>query len=101
MPAAGIVTLIGVALTVGALAFYLIRIALALKEVNFTLGTVIAGVRAIELATRPITPVLTSIATDLLATQKALEDLLAKKSAPRAAAKPVMVSRLRQRRESA
>jgi hypothetical protein len=98
MPAAGVVTLIGVALTVGALAFYLIRVALALKEVNFTLGTVIAGVRAIELATRPITPVLTSIATDLLATQKALEELLARKSGPRAAARPVMVSRLRQRR---
>jgi hypothetical protein len=98
MPAAGVVTLIGVALTVGALAFHLIRIALALKEVNFTLGTVIAGVRAIELATRPITPVLTSIATDLLATQKALEDLLARKARPRAAVRPVMVSGLRQRR---
>ena len=98
MPAAGIVTLIAVFLAVGALAFHLIRIALALKEVNFTLGTVIAGVRAIELATRPITPVLTSIATDLLATQKTLKDLLAKKSRPRAAVKPVMVSRLRQRR---
>jgi hypothetical protein len=96
MPAAAVVTLTGVALTVGALAFYLIRIALALKEVNFTLGTVIAGVRAIEMATRPITPVLTSIATDLLATQKALEDLLARKTAPRP--RPVMVSRLRQRR---
>ncbi len=98
MPAAGVVTLLGVFLAVGALAFYLIRIALALKEVNFTLGTVIAGVRAIEMATRPITPVLTSIATDLLATQKALEDLLAKKTAPRAAARPVMVSRLPKRR---
>jgi hypothetical protein len=98
MPAAAVVTLIGVALTVGALALYLIRIALALKEVNFALGTVIAGVRAIELATRPITPVLTSIATDLLATQKALEDLLARKSAPHAAARPVLVSRLQRRR---
>jgi hypothetical protein len=98
MPAAAVVTLIGVALTVGALALYLIRIALALKEVNFTLGTVIAGVRAIELATRPITPVLTSIATDLLATQKALEDLLARKSAPHTAARPVLVSRLQRRR---
>ena len=75
-----------------------VLVLLALKEVNFTLGTVIAGVRAIELATRPITPVLTSIATDLLATQKALEDLLAKKRGPRAAVRPVMVSRLPQRR---
>jgi hypothetical protein len=97
MPAAGVVTLVLVSATVVVLAAYLVRVALVLKHVNFTLGTVIAGVRAIELATRPITPVLGSIADDLAATQKALEDLLADKAAnPRA--KPVMVSRLRQRR---
>ena len=96
MPAAGIVTLILVLVTVAALAAYLIRVALVLKHANFTLGTVIAGVRAIELATRPITPILGSIAGDLAATQKALEDLLASKAAP-ARSKPVMVSRLRQR----
>ena len=96
MPAVAVVTLVGVAITVAALAFYLVRIALALKQVNFTLGTVIAGVRAIELATRPINPVLGSIAGDLAVTQKALEDLLAKKTKP--VVRPVMVSRLRQRR---
>jgi hypothetical protein len=96
MPAAGVATLILVLATVAVLAAYLIRVALVLKHVNFTLGTVIAGVRAIELATRPITPILGGIAGDLAATQKALEDLLASKAAaPRA--KPVMVSRLRQR----
>jgi len=96
MPAAGVVTLILVLVTVAALAAYLVRVAGVLKHVNFTLGTVIAGVRAIELATRPITPILGSIAGDLAATQKALEDLLASKAAP-ARSKPVMVSRLRQR----
>lgn len=96
MPAAGVVTLILVLVTAAALATYLARVALVLKHVNFTLGTVIAGVRAIELATRPITPILGSIAGDLAATQKALEDLLASKAAP-ARSKPVMVSRLRQR----
>jgi hypothetical protein len=96
MPAAGVVTLVLVLVTVAALATYLTRVALVLKHVNFTLGTVIAGVRAIELATRPITPILGSIAGDLAATQKALEDLLASKAAP-ARSKPVMVSRLRQR----
>ena len=96
MPAAGVVTLLLVLVTVAALATYLIRVALVLKHVNFTLGTVIAGVRAIELATRPITPILGSIAGDLAATQKALEDLLASKAAP-PKGKPVMVSRLRQR----
>jgi hypothetical protein len=97
MPAAGVVTLILVLVTAAALAAYLLRVALVLKRVNFTLGTVIAGVRAIELATRPITPILGSIAGDLAATQKALEDLLASKAAgPKA--RPVMVSRLRERR---
>ena len=96
MPAAGVVTLLLVLVTVAVLAAALVRVALLLKHVNFTLGTVIAGVRAIELATRPITPILGSIAGDLAATQKALEDLLASKAAP-ARTKPVMVSRLRQR----
>lgn len=96
MPAAGVVTLVLVLITVAVLASYLIRVALVLKHVNFALGTVIARVHAIELATRPITPILESLAGDLAATQTALEDLLASKAAkPRA--KPVMVSRLRQR----
>jgi hypothetical protein len=96
MPAAGVATLVLVLATVAVLAVYLIRVALVLKHVNFTLGTVIAGVRAIELATRPITPILGSIAGDLAATQQALEDLLASKAA-RPRPKPVMVSRLRPR----
>jgi len=82
MNAVGAVTLLAVAIIVGALAARLIRIALVLKHVNVTLDTVINAVGGIEQATRPITPILTSIAGDLAATQKALEDLLAKKSAP-------------------
>jgi hypothetical protein len=80
MPAAGVITLILVLVTVAVLAASLIRVALLLKHVNFTLGTVIAGVRAIELATRPINPVLGDIAGDLAATQQALDSLLASKS---------------------
>jgi uncharacterized protein YoxC len=96
MNVVGAVTLLAVAIVVGALAITLIKVALVLKHVNVTLDTVIGAVGGIEQATRPITPILTSIAGDLAATQKALEDLLAKKSSP-APAKPVMVSRLRQR----
>jgi hypothetical protein len=96
MPAAGVVTLILVLVTAAALAAYLLRVALVLKRVNSALTNVIAGVQSIEVATRPITPILGSIAGDLAATQKALEDLLASKAAPRA--RPVMVSRLRERR---
>ena len=81
MPAAGVVTLLLVLVTVAVLAASLVRVALLLKHVNFTLGTVIAGVRAIELATQPINPVLGDIATDLAATQQALDNLLASKAA--------------------
>ena len=82
MPAAGVVTLLLVLVTVAVLAASLVRVALLLKHVNFTLGTTIAGVRAIELATRPINPVLGDIANDLAATQQALDSLLASKAAP-------------------
>jgi len=95
MPAAGVVTIVLVAVAVAALAAYLIRVALALKHVNLALGRVITGVGAIEVATRPIAPVLEGIAGDLAATQRALEELLASKSPVRG--KPVLVSRLRQR----
>jgi len=81
MPAAGVVTLLLVLVTVAVLAAALVRVALLLKHVNFTLGTVIAGVRAIELATQPINPVLGDIANDLAATQQALDNLLASKAA--------------------
>ena len=81
MPAAGVVTLLLVLVTVAVLAAALVRVALLLKHVNFTLGTVIAGVRAIELATQPINPVLGDIANDLAATQQALDNLLASKTA--------------------
>lgn len=87
MPAAGVISLALVLATVAVLAASLIRVALVLKHVNFTLGTVIAGVRAIELATRPINPVLGDIAGDLAATQQALDGLLASKSGQ--AQKPV------------
>jgi hypothetical protein len=98
MPAAGVVTLILTLVTVAALAAYLIRVALVLKHVNSALGNVIAGVQAIEVATRPITPILGSIAGELAASQKALEDLLARKASAARSNGPVLVSRLRQRR---
>jgi hypothetical protein len=97
MPAAGVVTVMLALVVVAALAAYLIRVALVLKHVNSTLGSVIAGVGAIEVATRPITPILGSIAGELAATQKTLEDLLASKAAAARSNGPVLVSRLRQR----
>ena len=95
MPAAGVVTLILVLVTVAALGASLLRVALVLKHVNTALESVIAGVVGIEVATRPITPVLATIAGDLAATQTALEDLLAGKAAKTRG--PRLVSRLNQR----
>jgi hypothetical protein len=81
MPAAGVVTLLLVLVTVAVLAAALVRVAQLLKHVNVTLSSVIAGVQAIELATQPINPVLGDIANDLAATQQALDNLLASKAA--------------------
>ena len=53
MTPAGVVTLIGTAIVVAALAIYLTTITLILKKVRFTLGTIIAGLGAIEHATQP------------------------------------------------
>lgn len=85
MPLPAVVTLVGVALTVLVLAAYLIRIAYILYKVNFTLGTIIAGLRAIALQTEPLGPVMEEINTDLAGVQAALEGLLEKKTGSKTA----------------
>ena len=72
-----IVTLIGVAVIVGALAVYLIIIAFSLYRVSFTLGTVLIGVRAIAARCEPLRGVLGSIADDVTAVEQALAGLVA------------------------
>jgi len=78
MPLSGVVFLVGVFLTVATLAAYLIRVALILVHVNFTLGTIIAGVRAIATQVEPLGPVVGEINSDLAGLSKALQDLVAK-----------------------
>ncbi len=77
MNSAAVVTLIGVAVLVGALAVYLATIAYLLNKVTFTLGTVLIGVRAIANQTIPVGEVVSDIVDDVEAIQKALEGLLA------------------------
>jgi len=72
-----IVTLIGVALIVGALAAYLIMIAYSLNKVSFTLGTVLIGVRAIAARCEPLRGVLGSIGADVTAVEQAMAGLVA------------------------
>ena len=77
MGAATIVTLLGVAIIVAAIALYLIIISVTLNHVSYTLGTVIIGVKAIVAQTDPvpkyvgirpdfIRPLISGISQDLL-----------------------------------
>ena len=61
MTPAGVVTLIATTIVVAALAIYLSTIAMILKKVTFTLGTIIAGLGAIEHATQPTGSVVAEI----------------------------------------
>lgn len=76
MPAAGLITLIGVALTVVALAYFLIHVILLLRETSFHLGTVVAGLRAIAHQTEPVGQVVAEINQDLTEVKQALEVVL-------------------------
>ena len=76
MPLEAIVTLIGVALLVGALALYLSLVAYHLTKVNFTLGTVVIGVAAIENQTRVLDNVVGTIAGEVTAIDDAMRGLV-------------------------
>ena len=65
MQPVAIVTIVGVVLTVAALAAYLIRVIFILKHVNFTLGTIIAGLNAIANQTEPLGPLITRVNREL------------------------------------
>lgn len=76
MPAAAIVTLLGTAVIVAALAIYLITIVWILWDVSFTLGTVLIGVRSIALQVEPLGGVVAGITADAVAIDNALGGLL-------------------------
>lgn len=65
--AATIATFVGVAIIVAVLALYLIHIAMILRYVSFTVGTVLVGVRAIAQATQPIGAVVHGLVSDIQA----------------------------------
>lgn len=74
--AATIATFVGVALIVAVLALYLINIAVILRHVSFTVGTVLIGVRAIAQQTQPIGSVVHGLVSDIQAIQDDLASLL-------------------------
>ncbi|MCW3010024.1 MAG: hypothetical protein JWO90_428 [Solirubrobacterales bacterium] len=70
-----VLTLVEVAILVVVLASYLIVIAATLRRVSHTLGLVTFGVRAIEVQTAPIGPVLTDVNAALGQVARALEEV--------------------------
>lgn len=77
MGAATIVTLLGVAIIVAALAAYLITITYTLNHVSFTLGTVIIGVKSICSQVDPVPKYVGIILNDVTAIDQAAKQLLA------------------------
>ena len=73
-----ILLFIGLAVAVATIALYLIVVAAMLRDVSFTVGTVLVGVRSIALQTQPIGSVLRDIVRDVQQVDDALEGLLAR-----------------------
>jgi len=71
-----ILLFIGLAVAVATIALYLIVVAAMLRDVSFTVGTVLVGVRSIALQTQPIGSVLRDIVRDVQQVDDALENLL-------------------------
>lgn len=71
-----ILLFIGLAVAVATIALYLIVVAAMLRDVSFTVGTVLVGVRSIALQTQPIGSVLRDIVRDVQTIDDALDGLL-------------------------
>lgn len=83
MPAAGVITIIAVLLTVVVLAAFLIRVALILGRVNGRLGAIIVGVESAGQKTAPVGSIISEINKDLAGVDSTLQGVLAKERAPR------------------
>lgn len=81
--AATVVTLFGVFVIVAALALYLITISVILRDVSFTVGTVLIGVRSIAAQTAPLAPVVRDILNDIQGIEDDLAGVLGTKPARR------------------
>ena len=95
MGAATIVTLLGVAIIVAAIALYLIIISVTLNHVSYTLGTVIIGVKAIVAQTDPVPKYVGIILNDVMAIDQAAQQLLSWGKGPDALETASRVSTMR------
>src|ERR1700722_7511353 len=80
MPAAGVVMIIAVVLTVAAVVFYLVSVIVALRKITVGLDEAIAGVVGIIEKSAPVEGVVTTINQNLDAGVDLLEGLLVKKA---------------------
>jgi hypothetical protein len=71
-----LLTFIGVAAIVVVLALYLITVAVMLRHVSFTVGTVLIGVRAIAAQCAPIGGVMRDIVREVQAIEEDLDALV-------------------------
>ena len=71
-----ILLFVGLAVAVATIALYLIVVASMLKDVSFTVGTVLVGVRSIALQVQPIGPVVKDIVRDVQTIDEALAGLV-------------------------
>lgn len=78
MGAETVVTLVAVLVVVAALAGYLITIAATLRDVSFTLGTILIGVRSIANQTLPLKGVVGDIVSDVASMDAALKGVLSR-----------------------
>ncbi|MFP5353203.1 MAG: hypothetical protein ACLGIB_11670 [Actinomycetota bacterium] len=78
----GILTLVGVALLIAALAAYLLVALFLLRKTLFTLGTINVGLRAIADRVEPLEPVLAEVNSDLSGVRDALMGVLNKERTP-------------------
>lgn len=78
MGAETVVTLVAVLVVVAALAGYLITIAATLRDVSFTLGTIIIGLRSIANQTAPLKGVVGDIVNDVASMDAALKGVLSR-----------------------
>lgn len=82
MPLVAVVTLIGTALTIAALAIYLIRVAFLLRHVASRLAAVTVGLGEVVRKTEPVPPIVSMINDDLAEVDNKLRGMLERASAP-------------------
>lgn len=76
MSVESILLFIGLAVAVAIIALYLCTVSWMLRDVSFTVGTVLVGVRSIALQVQPIGGVVREIVRDIQAIEEDLEGLV-------------------------